>query len=246
MGLVRRRGFGSAWDGVAPRRYEAGAEADCLLGGCDGAATRAALLPHTRRRRVGLAPPARHAIWCYTGGGRYSWVRPSIRRRGRRRLRRVRGAPSARALDDEPLGFLCTGARRAGVRRPLAAARLHAHRKPAARAQRDLRRQLQRVPGSRSSRCDRAIAARAIVPSASAKPLPMTCGCRRRTEVGEAVGRPAAVEPPPGLELGGARRPGPVAVEEPGRRHDQRPLRHLRTLRGRRADAAPRQHPGRR
>jgi quercetin dioxygenase-like cupin family protein len=119
MGLVRRRTAGWAWEGVAPRRYEAGAERHVLVSAADGAAD--VELRYFRIPAGGASAlerhPHEHAILVLhgraevrlgdelhdVGEGDAVWVASE-------ELHQLR------AVGDEPLGFLCTALVSRGAR----------------------------------------------------------------------------------------------------------------------------------
>jgi quercetin dioxygenase-like cupin family protein len=119
VGLVRRRGSGWAWDGVAPRRYEAGAERHVLVSAADGAGD--VELRYFRIPAGGASALERHrhehAILVLHGRGEVLLGDAvHVVREGDAVFVESEELHQLRALDDEPLGFLCTAlvARRSG------------------------------------------------------------------------------------------------------------------------------------
>ncbi|HET6692312.1 MAG TPA: cupin domain-containing protein [Miltoncostaeaceae bacterium] len=111
MGLVRRRGSGWSWDGVAPRRYEAGAERHVLVSSADGAAD--VELRYFRIPPGGASALERHAhehaILVLHGRGEVllgDVVHPVGE--GDAVFVQSEELHQLRALDHEALGFLCT------------------------------------------------------------------------------------------------------------------------------------------
>ena len=111
MGLVRRRGSGWTWEGVAPRRYEAGAERHVLVSGADGAAD--VELRYFRIPAGGASArerhPHEHAILVLHGRGEVL-LGDAVHPLGEGDAVFVASDElhQLRALGDEALGFLCT------------------------------------------------------------------------------------------------------------------------------------------
>jgi quercetin dioxygenase-like cupin family protein len=111
VGLVRRRGFGWTWDGVAPRRYEAGAERHVLVSAADGADD--VELRYFRIPAGGASALERHghehAILVLHGRGEVL-LGDDVQAVGEGDVFFVESEElhQLRALDHEPLGFLCT------------------------------------------------------------------------------------------------------------------------------------------
>ena len=111
MGLVRRRASGWTWDGVAPRRYEAGAERHVLVSADDGAGD--VELRYFRIPPGGASALERHrhehAILVLHGRGEVL-LGEEVHAVGEGDAVFVASEElhQLRALDDGPLGFLCT------------------------------------------------------------------------------------------------------------------------------------------
>jgi quercetin dioxygenase-like cupin family protein len=111
VGLVRRRGSGWTWDGVAPRRYEAGAERHVLVSSADGAGD--VELRYFRIPAGGASALERHAhehaILVLHGRGEVL-LGDAVHVVGEGDAVFVESEElhQLRAVDEEPLGFLCT------------------------------------------------------------------------------------------------------------------------------------------
>ena len=111
MGLVRRRRSGWTWDGVAPRRYEAGAERHVLVSSADGAGD--VELRYFRIPAGGASALERHAhehaILVLHGRGEVLLGDVvQVVGEGDAVFVESEELHQLRAVDEEPLGFLCT------------------------------------------------------------------------------------------------------------------------------------------
>ena len=111
MGLVRRRGSGWTWEGVAPRRYEAGAERHLLVSSADGAGD--VELRYFSIPAGGASALERHAhehaILVLHGRGEVLLGDVvHVVGEGDAVFVESEELHQLRAVDEEPLGFLCT------------------------------------------------------------------------------------------------------------------------------------------